>query len=451
MKAQEKLSKLIEHNAAIYKGDQIGTLKKNDVIDAYQENFESFATEIIETRQGRTQDKFGRKVPAHDVSFAEAITRYFGIVAPERNEFGGTFSKRDREMFVIRQFLKQNEVFLGTDTIETAAMRFGCGHLSLSGLNDMLIKHSQFNATNNTSQINSDYRFLIPEIIMAAIRLDYEGGSMHQNWISNTVNISQREVTMPNIRRGNTNIRKIGEAESIPFGTVRFGQKKASVFKIGTGFKITDELVSDSTLDLLFEFMGEVGTDMSIGADVEAAKILINGEQDNLSESSPVIGVDNIANGVRYKDLRRAIARMTRLKRDVKRVLTTEDAGIDLSLLDEFKGFSGSTTLSNLQQIIGMPANLINDIFVLPANQIMLLAPEKAMMKLAYQGLKVETRRNPQNQEDEMFVSDHVGFAIKRRDARIIIDNTLDFATNGFPAYMDIDKRISQSYKTVND
>lgn len=448
--AKEKLSKLRDHNVAQYKGDRVGTLSKVEVQDAYQENLESFATEVIKTRQGKIVDKYNRNVPAYDVSLPEAVADYFGIVAPDRNHLGQLMTPRERDMFAIKKFFKQNDVHFGSDTLETAGQRFGHAGLNVDQVNQLLVSHSSFDATNNTTQIPADFRFLIPELIMAAIRLDYIGGSMHTNWISSTVNISQRKVTMPQIRRGNAVPRKIGEAESIPFGTVRFGEKEATVFKVGMGFKITDELIEASTLDMLFEFMGQVGTEMAICSDVEAARVLINGEQTNGIESAPVIGVKTPGDFAFY-DLRRTISRLVRLKRNVNRILTSETDGVDISLLPEYRGFAGDKTLGNLNTILGVPNSLENDVFVLPANQIMLLAPDSAMMKLQYRGMKTENRRNPQNQENEMFVSDYVGFAIKRRDGRVLVDKTLDFGTYGFPAYMDVDARINQMYGTIND
>lgn len=451
--AKEKLEKLREHNIALYKGDQVGPMKKAEVQEAYSDNMAEFAKEVTLTRQGKQKDRYGRTLPAVDISFGAALTDFFGIVAPDKNEIGVKLSAREREVFVIRQFMKQNDVHFGSDSLATTAQRFGHDNLNAVELESLLIKHSSFDGLNNTTQVPGDYRFIIPELIMAAIRLDYEGASQHTNWISSTVSISQRKVTMPQILRGNTGIRKINEAESIPYGTVRFGQKDAKVYKIGTGFKITDELIEASTLDMLFEFMGQVGIDMAIGADVEAAGILLNGEQADLSESAPVVGVTTV-NQFKYRDLRKVCARMIRLKYAPQRVITGEDDGIDLTLLEEFKGFAGDTKLGDLQSILGVPATLINDVFVMPSNQIMLLDPRNAMVKLMYRGMKTERRRNPQTQEEEMFVSDYIGFAIKRRDARVVIDKSLAYGSPdnaSFPAYMDVDARIAEGFKTVNE
>lgn len=448
-----KLNKLIDHNTSIYKGDKVGTLKKTDIQTAYEESFGEFAKQIVETRQGKMVDRFDRKLPAYDLSLAEAISEFYGIQAPNRNALGMPLSQREQEIFVIRQFLKQNEVYITGDTIISAAQRFGHANLNATALSALLVQHSSFDSLNNTTQIPGDYRFIIPELIMAAIRLDYMGGAQYVNWIANEVNISQREVKMPQIRRGAATPRKIGEAESIPFGTLRFGQKTATVFKIGTGFKITDELVEASTLDMLFEYLGEVGTEMAIATDTEASRVLLNGEQAGGIESCPLIGVTTAAE-FKFRDIKRAISRMTRLKRNVTRIITGEEDGIDISLLAEFRGFNGQTKLSNLDSILGVPSTLQNDVFIMPSDQVMFLAPDSAMVKLKYKGMTTESRRNPQNQEDELFVSDYIGFAIKRRDGRLLLDKSVTYGAPDnatFPSYMDIDARIASSFKTINE
>jgi len=198
---------------------------------------------------------------------------------------------------------------------------------------------------------------------------------------------------------------------------------------------------------MLYNFLGEVGIDLSIGTDSEALRILINGEQADSSESAPVIGVATTS-AFAYKDIKRGVSRMERLKRPVGRVLYDEDDGLDIALLDQFKGFAGGTTLGQINGMMGKIISLQEDIFVMPSNQLMLLSAPRCMVKLRWKGLKTETRRNHQTQETELFVSDYIGFAILRRDGRLIIDKSLAFSGNGFPAYMDIDARLAETFKT---
>lgn len=430
----EEFKKLRQHNANVM-AKSAGSLQNTEVRDLYERSLAAFVKQIADTRMGRMFDKFGRPIAAYDVSFNEALKEFFGVDTAT--------------------WLKQMEIHVGTDTLASTAKAFGNDNLTLTGLQDMLVKHSSFDGVNTTADIDSAHRWIIPELILAAIRTDYEHAAMYRNWIATEQNITQPKAIMPIIKRGAATPRKLGEGESIPFGTVRFGQKEAKVFKVGIGFKITDELIDQSSINLLFQFLGEVGTDMSIASDVHALDVLINGEQEDGSESSPVIGVET--NGTfAYRDLKRVVARMERLKRMVTRIITGEDDGLDIALLDEFKGFPGDTKLGNLNGIMGKILALANDIFVMPSNQVMMLDPKKAMAKLKYKGMKTETRRNPQNQEEELFVSDHIGFAVLRRDGRAIIDKSVDYDpvagnTGGFPTYMDIDSRLATTFKFLQD
>lgn len=433
---QERFKQLRTHNANVM-AKKTGTMKPADVRSCYEDSFPDFVQAVLRTRGGKMYDKFNRAIAPYDVSLQEALQEYYGVDT--------------------QTWLKQMEIHVGTDSLFTTAKRFGNDNLNAASLEKQLVDHSSFAGLNTTGDINPEHRFIIPELILAAIRTDYEASSMHQNWIANTQSISQRDIKMPFIKRGSATPRKIGEGESIPFGTVAFGQKAATVYKVGVGFKITDELVEGSSLNMLFNFLGEVGTDMSIGADVEAINVLINGEQADGSESAPVVGVDDNTTGggvYSYKDLKRVVSRMERLKRLVNTIITGEDDGLDIALLEEFKGFPGDTRLGNLNGILGKILSLRNDIFVVPDNQVMLLSSPRAMTKLRYQGMKTEQRRNPQNQEDELFVSDYIGYAILRRDARVIIDKSVAYnatagETGGFPEYMDIDKRINNAFKNI--
>lgn len=443
---KENLQKLKKHNLATFKGDRTDRLAKDEVKKLVQEEMGDFAKEISLTRLGRAKDNYGRVIPAYNISFADAISVHFGIEAPQKDEHNQHMSYKTQQKFVIREFLKQMDIFIGSDTLKTAAARLGNANLTANSLNDSLKSYSQFDALATTNGIPSDYNFIIPELILAAVRLDYDASSLHQGWIATTQPITQDEITMPFIKKGNAIARKVGEGESIEFGSISFGKKKASVFKVGIGFKITDELIERSSLDMIFTFLGEVGVDMSICADYEAYRVLVNGEQASNAESAPVIGVYTL-NTFSFKDIKRGASRLRRLKRIPDTIITGEDDGIDITSLPEFQGFNGGNKLATISSILGVPDTLKNDVYTVNPNQIMLLDSTKAMAKLQYGSMKMEERRNPQTQENEIFVSDHVGFAIIRRDARLIIDKSVLFSAQGFPAYMDIDARINEAFK----
>lgn len=390
-----------------------------DVNDTVQSTFGKFVKMLTEIRSGNyVDDRRKVKAAAIDLSLSNALMEFYGCTT--------------------EQWLKTMSINFKSDNLETAAKVLGCNNLGVANMEQFMIDHSSFNsAPNSTTQINDEFRFVIPELIAAAIRTGYEHTSQHQNWIASTMNMTNRKMKMPQILRGDGNPTVISEGADIPVGSIAFGQKEVNVFKVGTGFVITDELMQESSLDHMFIFLGEVGNDMAISTDQLALRILLNGEQADGSESAPVIGIDTLGNGLETVDLRRIKTRMNRLGNMLTRaVLSEDDSNLDMNrarpereeiFIDEYMdvGFDNQT---------------------LPAGQSMYLAANRAMTKLQYGTMTTERRRNARNQTDEMFVSNHFGFAVLRRDARVILDNTLTFAANPFPAYMDIDARLQQAF-----
>lgn len=424
-----ELGKLKEHNLSLKKNNH-GTEKHVDVTETVLSELPKFASALVSLRKGTAENKKGKKMNPVDISFEKAVNMYF-----------------DTD---VKTLLSQLGIHTNSMSLSDACQVLGYDNLNLSSFENMMLEHSTMmndSVSGNTSQISEAYRFLIPELIGTAIRTGYVHSALHTNWIVSSQNISQRSIKMPQILRGDGMPSIVNEGADIPMGSVAFGQKEAKVFKVGTGFTITYELLFESSMDILFIFLGEVGNDMAIGADVLAMSTLIKGEQSDLSESAPVIGVETTSSFA-YKDIKRAFTRGKRLGQPYTRIITGEDDGINITGIDKFEGFNGGTNLSSIRSIIGVPEVFDIDTHVPPANQIIFVSPEKAMVKLVYRGLMTERVRNPKNQTEELYISDHIGFAIVKRDARLILDKSIAFASNGFPTYMDIDARIASGFKT---
>lgn len=424
-----ELDRVIKHNLEMAKTGT-GLENPHDIRETIEDQLIAFSKEVYETRKGSLQDRFGNKIPPYDVSLTEALQYKFGF--------------KD-----LKQFLRSLEIRTGSYNIHDAARRFGCDHLTETMMVQLMVDHSAFGNPMNTTDISSEFRFIIPEIFSAAIRTGYQHSALHNGWVGSTLNMAQREITMPLILRGDGMPSRVNEGANIPTGSIKFGKKKVDLFKIGTGFAITDELLMASNLDLLFIFLQEVGNDMAIGADSQAFSILLNGEQADLSESAPEVGVINTTNGFTYKDTKRVFTRGTRLGCPYNKMVTGEDDGIDITSIDRFEGFQGQTRLSNIRSLIGVPEQFTMDTYVLPANKILYLNSDRAMVKLQYRGMMSEQLRNPQNQTNNIFISDWINFAIVKRDARVLQNKSVTYGAVPFPAYMDVDARINQSFASL--
>jgi len=428
-----ELQELKKHNVS-FEANGVGTIKTVDVRDTVFGTLGEFSQYVTEARTGKLKDSKGKLMNPVDLPLERALKMYYGCTP--------------------QTFLHQLGINTQNMTLVDACRELGYDNLNISSFESIMVDHSNgmsfetniSGGEGNTVSVNPDHRFIIPELISAAIRTGYVHGAMHMNWIASTQSMNKRTITMPRIMRGDGMPSKIAEGGDIPMGSVQFGQKEAKVHKVGTGFRITDELITESTLDILFIFLQEVGNDMAIGADSLALDILLNGEQADGTESAPVIGVDAIGTFA-YRDLKRGFTRGTRLGCSYERLITGEEDGIDITSIDRFEGFDGGTRLASVRSIIGVPDNFDIDTHVPPNDQIVMVCPNRAMVKLMHRGMMTERRRNPKNQTEELYITDFIGFAIVKRDARLIVDKSLDYATNGFPDFMDIDSRIRESFR----
>jgi hypothetical protein len=88
------------------------------------------------------------------------------------------------------------------------------------------------------------------------------------------------------------------------------------------------------------------------------------------------------------------------------------------------------------------------DMFLLPDDQYLLVNTANCMIELAYGGMKVMQETKASTDTTEVYVSKYVGFSIVKRDARVIIDKSLEYATNPIPDYMDVEAFLAQGYKS---
>jgi hypothetical protein len=102
-------------------------------------------------------------------------------------------------------------------------------------------------------------RWIVPEIIRAAITLGMRQAPFYPNIIASDQPINGLQAIMPMVNMSDAAPAKVNEAETIPLGDVSFGQKSVSLFKIGKGFKLTDEVRNYVSLDVLAIYLRDFG------------------------------------------------------------------------------------------------------------------------------------------------------------------------------------------------
>lgn len=293
---------------------------------------------------------------------------------------------------------------------------------------------------SSMSDFNEGYRWLQPEIIREAVRLGLRRNPVYPSLIAAEETVDQKKVTLPHINMSDATPEILNETETIPVGSVSFGEKDIKLKKLGTGLQVSDEVQKYVSLNILSLYLQDAGVKLGLGMDTMAIDTLLNGDNGSINYAAPVVGTANGGGSgtVAYYDLLRAWIRMGRLGRLPSAMLSNEDAAIDILQLNEFKGSNYNNKKQNIN--IKTPIPQSQDYLVhgaMPSGQrIALIDNSAALLKLNATALLVESERIAQRQMNGTYVTITTGYAKLFRDAFIVLDATL--AYNGFPAFMDV-------------
>lgn len=289
-------------------------------------------------------------------------------------------------------------------------------------------------------------RWLVPEIIRSAVTLGMRQAPFYPNIISSDQSVSGLTVIMPMVNMSDAVPAKLNEAETMPLGDVSFGQKSVTLFKIGKGFKLTDEVRNYVSLDVLAIYLRDFGVQMGYAMDTLAMDVLINGNKEDGSESAPVIGVYETTNGITYKDLLHLWVRAARMGRNFTTMIGGEDQAIEMLNLPEFKERHQGTTEATLN--VHSPVPNRADFYIHPGTpdqQLLLVDTSSALIKLTARQLMMESERIVSNQTNAIYASLTTGFSKVYQDAVVLMASNIPFSEAGFPDFMNIDPFLNVS------
>lgn len=283
-------------------------------------------------------------------------------------------------------------------------------------------------------------RWIVPEIIRQAITLGMRQAPFYPEIIASDQSINGLSAIMPMINMSDAAPAKVNEAETIPLGEVSFGQKSVSLFKIGKGFKMTDEVKNYVSIDVLGIYLRDFGIQLGYAMDTLAMDVVINGNKPDGSESAPIIGVYETAQGITYKDLLHIWVRAARMGRNFQTMIGGEDQAIELLNLPEFKDRHSGTTQATLNVKSPVPSSA--NFYIHPGTpnqQLLLIDTSAALIKLTARQLMLESERIVSNQTEAVYASLTTGFSKMYQDAALLLAADKKFTEFGFPDFMNVD------------
>lgn len=346
------------------------------------------------------------------------------------------------------------DVFNAVQALRTDKEAIDCDFDSVSkttaiglGLDDLLEELGINTATDTIAAIHTtgdmNVRYLIPEIIRKAIRVGLRSAPIWPNITSMQMDSPQKKMTMPYLNMSDAAPKRVNEGETIPMGSVSYGDKSVEVFKMGRGIKIPYEVVQFVSIDVISLFFQDFGIKLGHLLDTLAIDVLLNGDQADGSAAAPVIGIGTFGSKV-YKDFLRIWVRGSRMGRNFTTIIGGEDAALDTLDLPEFKARTQGTTEATLNMKTPVPKSA--DYYVhgnVPADQEILLDPRFALIKMNVIPLLIESDKIISNQMLETYASITTGFCKVFLDSAVILDSSEDFADQGFPTYMDVDSQLN--------
>jgi len=282
------------------------------------------------------------------------------------------------------------------------------------------------------------YRWLRPEIVREAVRLGLRRNPIYPDLIASEETVTQKKVTMPSVNMSDAIPEIIHETETIPVGSVSFGEKDVKLQKMGTGLKISDEVQEYVSLNILSLYLQDAGVKLGLGLDTMAVDVLLNGDG-SPNSGAPVVGVASSTTGIAYRDMLKLWIRMGLLGRTPTALISNEAVALDVLTMDEFSKWSPNLGNSKQNLNLRTPIPQNQDYLIhgaMPAvAKLGFIDKTSAMIKLNASALTTESERIAERQMNGTYVTITTGFAKLFRDAFIVMNGGAETA---YPSYLDV-------------
>lgn len=289
-----------------------------------------------------------------------------------------------------------------------------------------------------TAESNGGQRFISPEVFMDPVMRGAVQATFYPDLVVREETVPQPTVVVPHLDLSDAKMAESEEGATIEVGSVTYDTKDVKLKKRARGLTITYEAIRYNTLSLLSLYFEDLGRILGSNLNGDAVTAIVNGDQDDGSEAAAVVGVEDIVEGITYFDILRVAIRMGMLGRVARDMVAGETQALSYLNLPEVKNRNqiGSALLATqIKSPMTTPENLYVSTKV-GANKLVLQDSSASLVQLTSAPLLLETEKIVRKQIEGSFASITTGFAKLQRNASVVIDGSIAFAGNDFPAWM---------------
>ena len=281
-------------------------------------------------------------------------------------------------------------------------------------------------------------RFMSPDIFLDPVNTGIVQSTFYPDLIVREEQVNGLTVTIPQIELSDAVLKDSGEAATIEEGTVTYGSKDIKIEKKARGLKVTYEAIMFNTLSLMQIWFQDAGRQLGNSLNGMAVDQITGGVYVGGTEAAAAIGVEDTDAGITWRDLARVSIQGALIGRVYSQAIGNPTTALDYIDMDEMKRlyFGGNPLLpTQLKSPITLPQSLYVSANV-AANQLVLNDPSLSLVQLTAMPLMVETEKIVSKQIEAAYTSIYTGFAKVMRTGSVVIDGSIAYSGNEFPAWM---------------
>jgi len=282
--------------------------------------------------------------------------------------------------------------------------------------------------------------WLYPEMVKEAVLEGFENPetAWWQDLIFSQAAVNAKDIRQPSFTLNqDAGPQETQEGESMQVTFITSGSRSVTLRKNAEAIGLTYEVTNFATVDQVQIWTRQYGCNMASKLNAYAVDRLVNGDQADLSMAAAVIGVASVADGFTWKDFLRVCAVMAKLGNPIDFCIVDLAEYMDLANMDEFKRLAAGEALTKLNLKTPVPAALNTFIHSgVGADKFLFGSKSKALWKANAIPLLIETDKDIQKQTNLVAASETADMVNMLRTARVIVDRTLEYAANPFPAWM---------------
>jgi hypothetical protein len=281
-------------------------------------------------------------------------------------------------------------------------------------------------------------RFISPEVILDPLQRGAVQAAFYRDLVMDEIMVASPDITVPHLDVSDAQLKDSDEAVTLEEGSVKYDTKKVTLLKKARLIKISYEAIWFNTLNLVSKWYLDVGRKLGASLNGMAVSAIFDGDQTDGSEAAAVIGVSNPNVGIQHEDITRVwiqFALLGRLSTDIVANAAMSNKYLNLPEVKN-KQVPGAALLPTMVKTPMPTSQNLYPSGKAKANQIAIQDSALALLQLTCVPLMVESDKIIAKQIAESTATIYTGFTNVQRDARVVIDETLDIDDAGFPPWM---------------